>query len=361
MFGMVSVGPLRGTALTPFLSRKTRFRQACRRRFPPPRDVAYTCGAMASSTALLGDFLTYLEVERNRSERTVKNYDFYLKRFFTWAKGVAPQKITLDMVRQYRVWLNRYKDERGQSMKKNTQNYHLIALRSFLKYLAKRDIDTLAPEKIELARMPERSVEFLDAPELERLLEAPLAGGKAGEGGWSLLQLRDKAILETLFSTGLRVSELAGLTRQMVNLKREEFTVRGKGDKPRVVFLSNQSRHWLMQYLDRRRDTEPHLFVSHDRAGKGREYDGGLTPRSIQRIVEHYARAAGITKRITPHTVRHTFATDLLRNGADIRSVQTLLGHSSITTTQIYTHITDERLKEVYNSYHAKRRRKKDR
>ncbi|HSD12522.1 MAG TPA: site-specific tyrosine recombinase/integron integrase [Patescibacteria group bacterium] len=315
---------------------------------------------MANAAGLISDFLTYLEVERNRSERTVKNYDFYLRRFFTWAKGVAPEKITLDLVRQYRVWLNRYKDERGHAMKKNTQNYHLIALRSFLKYLAKRDVKTLAPEKIELARMPERSVAFLDAPELERLLEAPLAGGQAGEGGYSLLQLRDKAILEMLFSTGLRVSELAGLTKDMINMKREEFTVRGKGDKPRVVFLSNQARHWLQQYLARRRDMEPHLFVSHDRASHGREYDGGLTPRSIQRTVEHYARAAGITKRITPHTVRHTFATDLLRNGADIRSVQTLLGHSSITTTQIYTHITDERLKEVYNSFHGKRRRRKD-
>ncbi len=313
---------------------------------------------MAAPSTLIDDFLTYLEVERNRSERTVKNYDFYLRRFFAWAKDVPPQGITLDLVRKYRVWLNRYKDPRGRAMKKNTQNYHLIALRSFLKYLAKRDVKTLAPEKIELARMPERSVAFLDAPELERLLDAPLGGGNPGEGGYSLLQLRDKSILEMLFSTGLRVSELAGLTKETINMKREEFTVRGKGDKPRVVFLSNQARHWLQQYLAKRRDMEPHLFVSHDRAANGREYDGGLTPRSIQRIVEHYARVAGITKRITPHTVRHTFATDLLRNGADIRSVQTLLGHSSITTTQIYTHITDERLREVYDSFHGKRRKK---
>ncbi|HTK05314.1 MAG TPA: tyrosine-type recombinase/integrase, partial [Candidatus Eisenbacteria bacterium] len=205
---------------------------------------------MAKDQALIGDFLTYLEVERNRSERTVKNYDFYLRRFFKWSQDPAPEKITLDLVRKYRVWLNRYKDDHGKGMKKNTQNYHLIALRSFLKYLSKRDVQTLAPEKIELARMPERSVEFLDAPELERLLEAPLAAGK-GEGQ-SLLQLRDKAILEMLFSTGLRVSELAGLTREMVNLKREEFTVRGKGDKPRMVFLSNQARHWLELYLKRR-------------------------------------------------------------------------------------------------------------
>ncbi len=314
--------------------------------------VAYNID-MPTLNILLSDFLVYLEVERNRSERTVKNYDFYLRRFFIWAKNVSPEKITLDLVRQYRVWLNRYKDERGKSMKKNTQNYHLIALRSLLKYLSKRDVKTLAPEKIELARMPERSVAFLDSGELERLLEAPLKGGE------DLVRLRDKTILEMLFSTGLRVSELAGLKKDTINLKREEFTVRGKGDKPRVVFLSNQARYWLEKYLAKRKDMSPFLFTSHDRAGKGRDYDGGLTPRSVQRIVEHYARAAGITKRITPHTVRHTFATDLLRNGADIRSVQTLLGHSSITTTQIYTHITDERLREVYNAFHAKGKKKK--
>jgi len=313
---------------------------------------------MPQTSSLIADFLTYLEVERNRSERTVRNYDFYLKRFVSWSKGAPPEKLTLDLVRQYRVWLNRYKDPRGEPLKKSTQNYHLIALRSFLKYLSKRDIETLAPEKIELARMPERSVEFLDEAELERLLEAPLkspVGSGPSEGLLSLVRLRDKAILETLFSSGLRVSELAGLTKDMINLKNEEFTVRGKGDKPRVVFLSNQARYWLKEYLNKRGDTDRHLFVSHDRAGRGRESEG-LTPRSIQRIVERYARAAGITKRITPHTMRHTFATDLLRNGADIRSVQTLLGHSSITTTQIYTHITDERLKEVYNKFHGRRR-----
>lgn len=313
----------------------------------------------AASNKLITDYLMYLEVERNRSERTVKNYDFYLKRFFIWFKGGSPEKITLDNVRQYRVWLNRLRDDRDRPMKKNTQNYHLIALRSFLKYLAKRDIKTLAPEKIELARMPERSVSFLEEGELERLLTAPL-DGKSGDGAGPV-RLRDKAILEMLFSTGLRVSELAGLRKDMINLKREEFTVRGKGDKPRVVFMSNQARHWLEKYLAARGDMSPYLFVSHDRAMKGRDYDGGLTPRSVQRIVEGYARAAGITKRITPHTMRHTFATDLLRNGADIRSVQTMLGHSSITTTQIYTHVTDERLKEVYRSFHAKDRKKKDR
>jgi len=315
---------------------------------------------MSDSAKLISDFLTYLEVDRNRSERTVRNYDFYLRRFFDWAKNADPGSITLDMVDKYRVWLNRYHDKHGKSMKKNTQNYHLIALRSFLKFLAKRDVKTLAPEKIELARMPERSVAFLLEGELERLLEMPFktpSDGELGKDGHTIIQIRDKAILETLFSSGLRVSELAGLTRESVNLKEEEFTVRGKGDKPRVVFLSNQARYWIKEYLARRTDMESYLFVGHDRAAGGRDDARGLTPRSIQRTVERYARAAGITKRITPHTLRHTFATDLLRNGADIRSVQTMLGHSSITTTQIYTHITDERLKEVYNKFHGRRRK----
>jgi site-specific recombinase XerD len=313
---------------------------------------------LSKADSLITDFLVYLEVERNRSERTVKNYDFYLRRFFEWANGVDPKNVTLDMVRQYRVHLNRYKDERGKPLKKNTQNYHLISLRSFLKYLAKRDIATLAPEKIELARMPERSVEFLEMHELKRLLDAPISNAKPAKGGETSLPIvavRDKAILEMLFSTGLRVSELASLQKDLIRHDREEFTVRGKGDKPRVVFLSNQARFWLKEYIGKRRDMDPHLFVSHDRAANGRDDVNGLTPRSIQRIVEKHARKAGITKRITPHTMRHTFATDLLRNGADIRSVQTMLGHSSITTTQIYTHVTDEHLKKVYEQFHSKK------
>ncbi|MBU0625724.1 tyrosine-type recombinase/integrase [Patescibacteria group bacterium] len=314
----------------------------------------------AKTSTLLGDFLTYLEVERGRSEKTVRNYDFYLHRFFIWTEGLDPQKITLDHVRKYRVWLNRLKDERGQTLKKNTQNYHLIALRSFLKYLAKRDIKALAPEKIELARMPQRIVEFLEAHELDRLLEAPTVdehGLARPSDALSLIKLRDKAILELLFSTGLRVSELASLTKDMVNLSRDEFTVRGKGDKPRVVFISNQARFWVKEYLAHRHDPEPYLFVNHDRAADGRDSERCLTPRSVQRIVERYARRAGITKRITPHVLRHTFATDLLRNGADIRSVQEMLGHSSITTTQVYTHLTDRHLQKVYAEYHGKGRR----
>ncbi len=310
-----------------------------------------------TASKLLTDFLSHLEIERNRSARTVSNYDFYLRRFLTWAKTDDAAKINGDMVREYRLWLNRFKDEHNKTLKKSTQNYHLIALRSFLKYLAKRDIETLAPEKIELQKTTERSVEFLTPAELERLLIAPLGKTKPDNDGkeLSLLQLRDKAILEVLFSTGLRVSELAGLKREIVNDKTEEFSVRGKGDKPRVIFLSQQARYWLKLYLGKRRDMGPHLFVSLDRAGTKRDDETGLTPRSIQRTVEHYAHAAGITKRITPHTLRHTFATDLLRNGADIRSVQTMLGHSSITTTQIYTHVTDARLKEIYKSFHGKK------
>jgi site-specific recombinase XerD len=309
----------------------------------------------AKTSALLGDFLTYLEVERGRSEKTIRNYDFYLRRFFEWASEVDPQKATLDQVRKYRVWLNRLRDEFGRPLKKNTQNYHLIALRSFLKYLAKRDLKALAPEKIELSKMPQRIVEFLEAHELDRLLEAPTVdehGVARASENLSIINLRDKAILELLFSTGLRVSELASLTKEMINLERNEFTVRGKGDKPRVVFTSNQARFWVKEYLERRHDVEPYLFINHDRAADDRNSERCLTPRSVQRIVERYARRAGITKRITPHVLRHTFATDLLRNGADIRSVQEMLGHSSITTTQVYTHLTDQHLHQVYEAFH---------
>ena len=308
---------------------------------------------MTTLQKLITEFLEYLEVERGRSQRTIRNYDFYLRRFAKWAKNPTPQKITAEMVRKYRLWLNRSVEGReGDQLKKSTQNYHLIALRSFLKYLAKRDIKSLASEKIELARQTTRTVEFLEADELERLLAAPM---REKEG---LIAIRDKAILELLFSTGMRVSELTGLNIDQVNLKRDEFTVRGKGDKPRVVFLSSSAKDTLGAYLSKRRDTSPFMFVSHDRAKKGRAESGPITPRSIQRLVEFYTKAAGITKRITPHTLRHTFATDLLLSGADIRAVQSLLGHASITTTQIYTHITNKQLKDVHKKFHGKKREK---
>ncbi|MFA5031099.1 MAG: tyrosine-type recombinase/integrase, partial [Patescibacteria group bacterium] len=234
-----------------------------------------------------------------------------------------------------------------------------IALRSFLKYLSRNDIETLAPEKITLAKQEERQVSVLEEDELEKFLEGPMS-----EHPDHIVSIRDKAILETLFSTGLRVSELAALRRDELNLKKDEHTVRGKGRKLRLVFFSNTSRQWIAAYLQKRRDSNSALFVRHDRAssiGKNDEHDQknveALTPRSIQRIVQFYARLAGITKRITPHTLRHTYATDLLMNGADIRSVQSLLGHASITTTQIYTHITNRQLKDVYHAFHDRNRK----
>ncbi|MBI2426802.1 MAG: tyrosine-type recombinase/integrase [Candidatus Kerfeldbacteria bacterium] len=303
------------------------------------------------------EFLEYLEIEKNRSQKTIQNYDFYLRRFLAWTRAAKPSDITEDAVRKFRIQLNRVENPRGGDLKKNTQNYHVIALRSFLKYLAKRDVKTLVAEKVELAKTPERQVEFLDGDDLERLLAAPLESLHEKMRDPSLLQMRDKAILELLFSTGLRVSECANLKIDDVNLKRDEFTVRGKGSKLRVVFLSEQAKHWLRTYCEARKDTSPFLFVSHDRAKKGRDEELPLAARSIQRLINKYARAAGITKHVTPHTMRHSFATDLLLNGADIRSVQSMLGHASITTTQIYTHITNQRLRETYQKYHDRKRK----
>lgn len=300
---------------------------------------------------LIRQFLEYLEVEKGRSLNTIQNYSFYLQRFFNWAKISEPSEITGDLVRNYRLWLNRKTDNLGNFLKKSTQNYHLIALRSFLKYLAKQDIKTLSSEKIELAKISERQIDFLEGDDLERLLAAPLKTAEA-----KIIQLRDKAILEMLFSTGLRVSELANLKKDQINLDKEEFTIRGKGSKLRVVFLSNQTKYWLKQYLAARRDLSPFILIRHDKA-KGKEEADNLTPRSIQRLIKKYAKAAGVTKKVTPHTMRHSFATDLLINGADIRSVQAMLGHSSITTTQIYTHVTNHQLKEVYKTFHQRKKK----
>lgn len=325
-------------------------------------------------TDCLRQFLEHIEIEKNRSLATVRNYSFYLGRFINWAqerKAKEPDAVTLPLVREYRLWLNRFQDRTGQTLQKNTQNYHLIALRSFLKYLNRQDIKTLSAEKVELGKMPERQVDFLEGPDLERLLEAPLASSKIQNTNpkLPLVALRDKAILEMLFSTGLRVSELAGLKKTDVNIKKGEFTVRGKGSKLRIIFLSAQARYWLSKYMEARTDIEPWIFIRHDRAAgklkngrteerKNTEHNTAITPRSVQRIVEKYAREAGITKNITPHTLRHSFATDLLLNGADIRSVQSMLGHSSITTTQIYTHITNQQLRDVHQAFHGRRRKK---
>jgi site-specific recombinase XerD len=304
---------------------------------------------MKTIDTFIKDFLEYLEVERGRSDLTIRNYKFYLRRFAKWAGNPAPNKITRELVHKYRLFLNRLEQGREEvTIKKSTQNYHLIALRSFLKYLSKFNITSLSPEQIELAKQSKRTVEFLEADELSRLLVMP---EKLSEG---MIALRDKAILELLFSAGLRVSELTGLKIEQINLKRDEFTVRGKGDKPRLCFLSDSARSALKSYLDRRRDASPFLFVSHDRAKGVRKNTDSLTSRSVQRSVEHYATSAGITKKITPHTLRHTFATDLLLSGADIRSVQSMLGHESITTTQVYTHITNKQMKDVFKKFHGK-------
>lgn len=301
---------------------------------------------------LIRQFLEDLEVSRGRSTKTVENYRHYLEVFCNFSKVKDPSEITDDMVREYRLWLNRKESGKvvggyKETLKKRTQNYHIIALRAFLKYLAKRDVKSLAAERIELAKVPERSLDLITSEELHRLLNAPK--------GDTLPGLRDKAMLELLFSTGLRVSELASLPRDL-DLSRDEFSVRGKGEKVRVVFLSEEARTAIRAYLAKRKDLDDAMFVN---LGKnaGRAEENRLTPRSMERIIASYAIKAGISKKVTPHVIRHSFATDLLQNGADLRSVQALLGHANISTTQVYTHVTDQHLRDVHKKFHSKRRR----
>ncbi len=313
--------------------------------------------AMASVNDLVSDFLEYCEIEKNHSDLTIRNYEHYLGRFLDFAEkdrssDLRPEQITLDMVRKYRLHLNRLTNGMGQHLAKITQNYHIIALRAFLKYLAKRDIKSLSAEKLELGDANRKQVEFLEITEVQDLLSAPEKYPSKKE----IITLRDTAILETLFSTGLRISELVGLNRDQINLERGEFNVRGKGGKDRVVFLSDQASKKVKEYLAKRADNAKPLFIHY--SGVKEDLDDGeymrLTPRSIQRIVSRYAHLCGITKKVTPHMLRHSFATDLLINGADIRSVQAMLGHASITTTQIYTHITNTRLREIHQKFHGK-------
>jgi len=295
------------------------------------------------------EFLEYVEIEKGRSLNTVENYERYLTRLFDQAKIKKTTDINEDKMRAFRLWLNRQPSGNGRgTLKKNTQNYYLIATRSFLKYLAQRGVPSLAPEKIELAKTGGRELDLISAQELERLMKAP--------DGNSVKTLRDKAILELLFSTGLRVSELCSLNIDTVDLQRDEFSVRGKGEKVRVVFLSDKARSIIKDYLKKRDDMDEALFAQLGRGAKNND-SLRLTPRSIERIVKHYAIKAGITKKVTPHVIRHSFATDLLQNGADLRSVQALLGHSNITTTQVYTHVTDKQLRDVHKAFHGKRRR----
>ncbi len=323
---------------------------------------------MASLKTLKTQFLEYIEIEKGRSLNTVENYDRYLSRFLGFLKKDNPGDITDDSVREFRLWLNRqsnmpWKSIRGQSsapkfnnektLSKKTQNYYLIALRAFLKYLARREVKTLPAERIELAKVSERTLDLITSEELNRLLSSP--------NGSDLKSLRDKAILELLFSTGLRVTELCALPRDM-NIDADELSVRGKGGKVRVVFISAEARSAVKNYLNKRGDMEDALFVRVDREnskdkGNKREIreNSALNRHSIERIVRHYATKSNMSKKVTPHTIRHSFATDLLSNGADIRSVQALLGHASIVTTQIYTHVTDKHLKEIHQKFHKRK------
>lgn len=291
------------------------------------------------------DFLAYLEVAQNKSRKTIENYTHYLQRFEGFlAEELNPKSLTLQKIQNYRLYLNRYKDLHGNLLGTKTQNYHIIALRAFLKYLSKNDIKTLAPEKIELSKIEKRTVEVISRDELERLFKAVNHSAKNGK--------RDEAILETLYSTGLRVSELTSLNRDQVDLKRREFMVRGKGRKPRIVFLSGRASDAIESYLEQRDDNLKPLFINNIKKEILDENKRRLTTVSVENIVKKYALRAGIIKKVTPHTLRHSYATELLINGADIRSVQEMLGHSSITTTQVYTHVTDKKLKEIHEKYH---------
>ncbi len=298
------------------------------------------------------NYIEYLEVERGRSQKTAENYHLYLMRLMEFAGDLDVTKISAELIRKWRLWLNRYRNETGEKLSLITQSYHLIALRGFLTYCSRRGIPVLPPQQIELPKVTRRQVTFLQPEEVDRLCQAIDLSSPSG--------LRDRAILELLFSSGLRISELVGLNRDHVNTRRREFMVRGKGQKDRPVFISRQAAEWLERYLAQRQDNLPPLFISFssrqkiDNSGNYKR----LSARSVQRLIARYAALAGITKHVSPHTLRHSYATDLLMNGADLRSVQSLLGHSNIATTQIYTHVTDQHLKEVYDRFHGQSRPK---
>lgn len=294
-------------------------------------------------------FLEYLEIEKGSALRTIENYDHYLTKIFEHGGFNKVSDITPEAVREYRLKLNRQisgnNKKSGKTTSKKTQNYYMIALRMFLKYLAKRDITAMPADKIELAKIPERSLDLITPVELSRLLNAPQ--------GTDIKTLRDKAMLELLFSTGLRVSELCSLTND-IDINTEEFAIRGKGGKVRVVFVSDEARKAVKAYQNARKDMNDAMFVQVGKEIKSKE-PLPLTRRSIERIVKHYATKAGIYKKVTPHVLRHSFATDLLSNGADIRSVQMMLGHASISTTQVYTHLTDKQLRDTHKKFHSRK------
>ena len=304
---------------------------------------------------LIEDFLEHLEIEKGRSKNTIENYKLYLERFYELAleitnkDGLKPEEITRELLRKYRLKLNRYGSSNGEDdLQVITQAYHLIALRGFLKYLARREIKSLDPSLVELPKVVRKQVTFLHYDEVEDMLEQIDVSTESG--------LRDRAIIELLYSGGLRVSELVGLNRDSINLERREFMVRGKGSKDRPIFISEACADRVSDYLDARTDSLPALFLNNSKNTQAVDTSGDfrrITARSVERIVEKYARLAGITKHVSPHTLRHSFATDLLMNGADIRAVQSMLGHSDISTTQIYTHVTDAHLKDVHERFHS--------
>ena len=304
---------------------------------------------------LIEDFLEHLEIESGRSKKTIENYRLYLERFYDIALEILgkdelkPADITKELLRKYRLRLNRYGSDNGEEdLQTITQAYHLIALRGFMKYLARREIKSLDPSLIELPHISRKQVTFLHYDEVEDMLEEIDTSTESG--------LRDRAIIELLYSGGLRVSELVGLNRDSINLERREFVVRGKGSKDRPIFISEACADRVSDYLDARTDSLPALFLNNSRNTQTMDTSGNyrrITARSVERIVEKYARLAGITKHVSPHTLRHSFATDLLMNGADLRAVQSMLGHADISTTQIYTHVTDAHLKEVHEKFHS--------
>lgn len=297
--------------------------------------------------ALAEEFLESLQVEKGCSPLTLRNYRQYLDRFLNFLSSTlpqtdSPQKVDLKTIKKYRIFLATFADDKGLTLSRATQAYYLIGLRSFLRWLNKNDYRTLAPEKIDLPKSDAQLLKFLNREQIERLLNAPRLSSKTG--------LRDKAILEILFSTGLRVSELVKLNRDQIDLKQREFGVIGKGKRPRVVFLSQRSVGWLKKYLDSRKDDQKALFIGYAGAGK----EARLTARSVQRIVKKYGQLCRLPFEVTPHVLRHSYATDLLMAGADLRAVQEMLGHKNISTTQIYTHVTDRHLKEIHEKFHGR-------
>ncbi|MBQ1373672.1 tyrosine-type recombinase/integrase [Candidatus Saccharibacteria bacterium] len=304
---------------------------------------------------LIEDFLEHLEIESGRSKKTIDNYRLYLERFLEISQeilakdDIKPTDIDKELLRKYRLKLNRYGSTNGtEDLKVITQTYHLIALRGFLKYLTRRDIKSLDPSLVDLPHVIRKQVTFLHYDEVEDMLEQIDISTESG--------LRDRAIIELLYSGGLRVSELVNLDRGSINLERREFMVRGKGSKDRPIFISQSAADRVQDYLDARTDSLPALFLNNSRNTQTIDTSGNyrrITARSVERIVEKYARLAGITKHVSPHTLRHSFATDLLMNGADLRAVQSMLGHADISTTQIYTHVTDAHLKEIHDKFHT--------